>query len=83
MLFPTSEANLPMSLKLKRLGRRPTGRLTMLDTRAFMPFKTIRSYLLAIIGSLGLLIITLGANQFVDHFATHREAQEVTSVKLV
>lgn len=76
MLFPTSEANLPMALKLKRLGRRPTGWLTMLDTRAFMPFKTIRSYLLAIIGSLGLLIITLGANQFVDHFATHREAQE-------
>lgn len=41
-----------------------------------MPFKTIRSTLLTLIGSLGIVIIVLAAVHLSDLFALHSEAQQ-------
>ena len=76
MSSPTSAVALPVLVKLDRLRRLALRKLYRSELGLFMPFTTIRSTLLALFGSLGLVILVLAAVQLSDLFAMHGRAQQ-------
>lgn len=75
MSTSTSGVILPILFGNERVWRLRPGRSVAPGLRGFMPFTTIRSTLVALIGSLGLLILALGSVQIADLLSVHSQAQ--------